>query len=88
MHNIFLNYEMPTKQLKKTAGSRVVSVGDLVLVHDETHPRSYWKMSKVERLLMSQDRQSQSPREGIKRRWTLKEIATVVVPTGSKLFYK
>ena len=80
---------MPTKQLKKTVGSRVVSVGDLVLVHDETHPRSYWKMSKVERLLMSQDRQSQSPREGIKRRWTLsKEIATVVVPNGSKLFYK
>ena len=68
-------------QLKKTAGSRVVCVGDLVLVHDETHPRSYWKMSKVERLLMSPDRQSQSPREGIKRRWTLKEIATVVVPT-------
>ena len=58
MHNIFLNYEMPTKQLKKTVGSRVVSVGDLVLVHDETHPRSYWKMGKVERLLMSQDRQS------------------------------
>ena len=58
MHNIFLNYEMPTNQLKKTAGSRVVSVGDLVLVHDETHPRSYWKMGKVERLLMSQDRQS------------------------------
>ena len=45
-------------QLKKTAGSRVVCVGDLVLVHDETHPRSYWKMGKVERLLMSQDRQS------------------------------
>ena len=35
-----------------------MSVGDLVLVHDETHPRSYWKMGKVERLLMSQDRQS------------------------------
>ena len=45
-------------QLKKTAGSRVVSVGDLVLVHDETHQRSYWKMGKVERLLMSKDGQS------------------------------
>ena len=44
-------------QLKKTAGSRVVSVGDLVLVHEETHPRSYWKMGKVERLLMSKDGQ-------------------------------
>ena len=45
-------------QLKKTAGSRAVSVGDLVLVHDETHPKSYWKMGKVERLLMSKDGQS------------------------------
>ena len=45
-------------QLKKTAGSRVVSVGDLVLVHDETHPRSYLKMGKDERLLMSKDGQS------------------------------
>ena len=35
-----------------------MSVGDLVLVHDETHPRSYWKMGKVERLLMSKDGQS------------------------------
>ena len=32
-----------------------MSVGDLVLVHDETHPRSYGKMGKVERLLMSKD---------------------------------
>ena len=39
----------------KTAGSSVVSVGDLVLVHDETHPRSYWRMGKGERLLMSKD---------------------------------
>ena len=30
------------KRLKKTAGSSVVSVGDQVLVHDETHPRSYY----------------------------------------------
>ena len=44
-------------QLKKTVGSRVVSVGDLVLVHEETHPRSYWKMGKVKRLLMSKDGQ-------------------------------
>ena len=35
-----------------------MSVGDLVLVHDETHPRSYWKMGKVERLLMNKDGQS------------------------------
>ena len=35
-----------------------MSVGDLVLVHDETHPRSYLKMGKDERLLMSKDGQS------------------------------
>ena len=45
-------------QLKKKAGSRVVSVGDLVLFHDKTHPRSCWKMGKVERLLMSKDGES------------------------------
>ena len=44
--------------MHKTAGSRVVSVGHLVLIHDETHPRSYWTIGKVERLLMSQDRHS------------------------------
>ena len=54
-------------QLKKTAGSRVVSVGDLVLVHDETHPRSYCKMGKVERLLMSKDEQSRGAEVRVQR---------------------
>ena len=33
-------------------------VGDLVLVHDKTLLRSYWKMGKVNRLLMRKDGQS------------------------------
>ena len=45
-------------QLKRTAGPRLVSVRDLVSVYDEIHPRSYWKMGKVEGHLMSKDGQS------------------------------
>ena len=47
-------------QFKKTAGPRVVSVRDLVLAHDETHPRFYWKMGKVELPQMSKDGQTDS----------------------------
>ena len=36
----------------------MVSVGDLVLVHDEGHPRSHWNLGKVERILTSKDGQS------------------------------
>ena len=43
---------------KRATGSSLVSAGDLVLVHDEAHPRSRWKMSKVERILTSKDGQS------------------------------
>ena len=43
---------------KRATGSSLVSVGDLVLVHDEGHPRSCWKMGKVERILTSKDGQS------------------------------
>ena len=55
-------------QLKKTAGSWVVSAGDLVLVLDETSARSYWKMGKVERLLMSKDGQSRGAEVRVKGR--------------------
>ena len=36
----------------------MVSVGDLVLVHDEGHPRSHWKLGKVKRILTSKDGQN------------------------------
>ena len=45
-------------RVKRTAGSSLVSVGDLVLVHDEGHPRSHWRLGKVERILTSKDGQS------------------------------
>ena len=48
--------------------SRVDSVGDLVLVHVENHPRSYWRMGKVERLLMSKNGQSRGAEVRVQRR--------------------
>ena len=36
----------------------MVSVGDLVLVHDEGHPRSHWELGKVERILTRKDGQN------------------------------
>ena len=42
-------------QAKRATGSSLVSVGDLVLIHDEGHPRSCWKMGKVERILTGKD---------------------------------
>ena len=29
-----------------------MSIGDIVLIHDEDHPRIFWKMGKVEDLIM------------------------------------
>lgn len=44
-------------RVKRATGSSLVSVGDLVLVHDEGHPRSHWKLGKIERILTSKDGQ-------------------------------
>ena len=43
---------------KRAAGLSLVSVDDLVLVHDEGHPRSHWKLGKVERIVISKDGQN------------------------------
>ena len=45
-------------RVKRAIGSSLVSVGDLVLVHGEGHPRSHWKLGKVERILTSKDGQN------------------------------
>ena len=44
-------------RVKRATGSSLVSVGDLVLVHDEGHPRSHWKLGKIEGILTSKDGQ-------------------------------
>ena len=32
-------------------------LGDIVLVHDEAHPRTYWRLGKVEKLIKGCDEQ-------------------------------
>ena len=32
-----------------------ISIGDIVIVHDQDHPREFWKVAKVERVLSGKD---------------------------------
>eukprot|EP00731_Ephydatia_muelleri_P027563 Em0019g436a len=34
---------------------RSVTLGDIVLVHDESHPRTFWKLGRVQRLMEGRD---------------------------------
>ncbi|KAL5488551.1 hypothetical protein EMCRGX_G017505, partial [Ephydatia muelleri] len=36
-------------------GKRYAAMGDIVLVHDENHPRTFWKLGKVENLIEGHD---------------------------------
>ena len=40
---------------KPTASHELVSVGDVVLIYNEDHPRIVWKLAKVESLLKGSD---------------------------------
>ena len=42
-----------------TPGGRghYIAPGDIVLVHDEAYPRTYWRLGKVERLIKGHDEQ-------------------------------
>ena len=40
---------------KPTASHELVSVGDVVVMYDEDHPRIIWKLAKVESLLKGSD---------------------------------
>ena len=42
--------------------SSTVEVGDIVLVHDNDHPRTFWKMARVEELIRSRDNQVRGAR--------------------------
>ena len=42
---------------KRTTESRLVSIGNLALVHHETHTRTCWKIGRGERILTSKDGQ-------------------------------
>ena len=49
---------MPMAKLREQLDRVWSSVDDLVLVHDEGHPRSHWKLGKVEQILTSNDGQN------------------------------
>ena len=49
---------MPMAKLREQLDRVWSSVDDLVLVHDEGHPRSHWKLGKVEQILTSKDGQN------------------------------
>ena len=39
----------------KTSASQEVKVGDIVLVHDDSRPRGFWKLALVEKLVTGRD---------------------------------
>ena len=45
------------RQKHSTSTSTTVKVGD-VLVHDQDHPRGFWKMAKVQKLIIGRDGQT------------------------------
>ncbi|XP_028397211.1 uncharacterized protein LOC114521021 [Dendronephthya gigantea] len=42
-------------RIKLTGGSRTISVGDVVVVHDESQPRGLWRLAKVDKLIIGND---------------------------------
>ena len=44
--------------LKKTHGNPQVSVGDIVIIHDENLPRSFWKLGRIQDLIVGKDGQT------------------------------
>ena len=46
------------RQKYSTSTSTTVKVGDVVLVHDQDHPRGFWKMAKVQKLITGRDGQT------------------------------
>ena len=47
--------EMHQYAQKPTTPHELVSVGDVVLVYEEGHPQIFWKLAKVEGLLIGSD---------------------------------
>ena len=37
------------------SSNKEITIGDIVLVHDKKHPRAFWKLGKVEKLIKGQD---------------------------------
>ena len=35
--------------------NKEITIGDIVLEHDEKHPRAFWRIGRVEKLIKEQD---------------------------------
>ena len=46
------------RQKHPTSAVPTVGVGAIVLVHDQDHPRGFWKMAKVQKLITGRDGQT------------------------------
>ena len=49
------------RQKRSTSTSTNIRVGDVVLVHDQDHPRGFWKMARVRKLITGRDGQTRGP---------------------------
>ena len=54
MKSTFLNLEMPIATME---GQTSLEIGDVVIVHDETKPRGFWKVALVQELITGRDGQ-------------------------------
>ena len=51
--------------LKKAQGNPQVSVGDVVIVHEESLPRGFWKLGRIQRLIVGRYGQTRGATVGI-----------------------
>lgn len=51
--------------LEKSSGKPQVSVGDMVIVHYESLPRSFWKLTRIKDLIVGRDGQTRGATVGI-----------------------
>ena len=74
------------RQKHPTSTSSTVGVGDIVLVYDQDHPRGFWKMAKVQKLITGRDGQTRGAvlkvanRNG--KRATLQRPVQCIYPLG------
>ena len=46
------------RQKRSTSTSTSIRVGDVILVHDQDHPRGFWKMARVRKHITGRDGQT------------------------------
>ena len=51
--------------LKKARGDPQVAVGDVVIIHDEDLPRSFWRLGRIRTLIVGRDGQTRGATVGV-----------------------